>query len=543
MLRKSVELPLLPDGKIYLAVKMAGVKASRYAILRMPVSDACPRFVVLPSAEGRTDVIFLDDIIRLFLDDVFFMFNYEAISAHTFKVVRDAEFALDDDMSKSLTDKTIQALSKREHGHPVRLIYDRMMPDDMLHTLATKLGLKADRLESGGRYHRMRDLMRFPRVKLELEETSPAPLSHPLIRPFESILKIIRRQDVLLCYPYHTFDHLIDLLREAAVDPRVQSICITLYRTASHSKVVNALLNASRNGKQVTALVELKARFDEEQNIDNSDLLQEEGVRVIYSVNDLKVHGKLLLIERQEGTKSTRGYVYVGTGNFNEDTTRIYSDFSVMTSDQAIVEDARRIFDFLQHTHKHPTCKKLVVSPYYMRGRIENLIQNEIKNARKGKKSYFYGKFNSLTDEKIISLLCDASRAGVEVKLLVRGTCCLQAGVRGVSENIEVRSIVDRYLEHARLLIVCNGGKPQSFIMSADMMTRNLDRRVEVALPIFDKKLHDTLADYFRIQWEDNVKARLITPPYDNGYVSDGGSPERHRCQYELYEYFKSLHR
>jgi polyphosphate kinase len=540
LLRKSVEIPFLPDGKIYLAVSMTGPKHSRYAVLEIPVSDACPRFVVLPSEGGRTDVIFLDDIIRLFLDEIFFMFSYDTITAHTFKIVRDAEFELDDDVSKSMSEKMFEGLHMRERGRPVRFIYDRTMPADVLQTITRKLGIRgAAQMEAGGRYHQMRDLVKFPRVRPDLEEPRAEPWIHPLIDPRESIIKVIREQDVLLCYPYQTFNHFIDLLREAAVDPRVQSIRITLYRTASHSKVIHALLNAARNGKHVTALVELKARFDEEQNIDNTDLLQSGGVKVVHSPEELKVHSKLLLIERREGS-ATRGYAYVGTGNFNEDTTRIYGDFGLLTADPQVVEDAQRVFDFLQSAHKHPEYRRLVVSPYYMRRQMEEVIDREIKQAKKGRKAYICGKFNSLTDERMVEKLYEASMAGVTVRLIIRGACCLEAGVKGQSERIEVRSIVDKYLEHARLLIACNAGKPQSWIMSADLMTRNLDRRVEVGVPIRDRRIHATLEQYFALQWSDNTKARLIAPPYDNGYVERAAGDDPHRCQTELYEYFKS---
>ncbi len=539
IMRKSVDIPFLPDGKIYLAVKMTGASMVRYAIVQVPVSDACPRFVVLPSeVEGRTDVIFLDDIIRLFIDDIFFMFNYESIEVNTFKVVRDAEFIIDDNVSLSIAEKMSNGILEREKGRPVRLIYDREMPMDILDTIAKKLKFRSkEQIQEGGRYHLMRDLMRFPKVRPELESRNPKPLLHPLIDPSDSILKVIAKQDLLLAYPYHTFNHLIDLLREAVIDPRVQSISITLYRTANHSKVINALLNGVKNGKRVTALVELKARFDEEQNIDTTDMLQSGGVKVITSQEALKVHSKLILIERREAS-GIKGYVYVGTGNFNENTSQIYSDFGLLTSNQVVASDARKVFDFLENTHNHPTFKQLLVSPYYMRDDIEELINNEIKFAKRGKKAFFRAKFNSLTDKRMIKLLYKASQAGVKIRLIVRGACCLQAGVKDLSENIEVRSIVDKYLEHARLIICCNGGKLRTFIMSADLMTRNLDRRVEVGIPINDKAIERTLHEYFAIQWRDNVKSRVIAPPYHNSYlVAEDG--EYHRSQDELFNLFK----
>lgn len=539
MLRKSVKIPFLPDGKIYLAVKMSNPKGSRFAILQIPVSDASPRFIVLPSIEKRTDVIFLEDIVRLFLDELFFMFNYTSITTHTFKIVRDAALPFDDDVSKSLSQKMFIGLSKREKGRPIRLIYDREMPDDVVAIISKKLGLKnKEQFEAGGRYHLMRDLMKFPKVRPELENINPKPMLHPLIKPFDSIMNVIKKQDILLCYPYHTFKHFIDLLSEAAIDPRVQSISITLYRTASHSKVINALISAAKNGKQVTVLIELKARFDEEQNISNTDLLQNSGVKVVHSLEGLKVHSKLLLIERSEGTNNTKGYAYIGTGNFNENTTMVYSDFGLFTANPIIASDARKVFDFLQNTHKHPQFKQLMVSPYYMRTQIEEIIENEIKYAKKGRKAYFYAKFNALTDEKMIHLLYKASCMGVEIKLIVRGACCLKAGIEGLSETIEVRSIIDQYLEHARLILCCNGGKPRSYLLSADLMTRNLDRRVEVGVPISDKGIHHTLEEYFNIQWRDNIKARRIAPPYENKYVTNSG--DKHRSQIDLYNYFKS---
>ncbi len=537
IIRKSMKLPFFADGKIYLAVRMMSKKATRYAVVQIPVSDASPRFVVLPSAQDRTDIIFVDDIIRLFLDDIFFMFTYDSISAHTFKIIRDAQLALDDDVSKSIAEKMFKGISRRERGRPVRLIYDKDMPLDLRDTIVRKFGLNAAaQVEAGGRYHLMRDLMKFPKVRPELESRNPRPMTHPDIDPCESILKVIKRKDILLTYPYHTFTHFIDLLREAAIDPMVTSISITLYRTASHSKVISALLNAAANGKQVTALVELKARFDEEQNIDNTEILQRGGVRVITSQEMLKVHSKLVLIERREGN-TISGYAYIGTGNFNENTSGIYSDFGLLTASAQIAADARKIFDFLENTHIHPSCKQLIVSPYYMREKIEGIIEREIEQAERGKKAYFYGKFNSLTDIGMIKLLYKASRKGVKIKLMVRGACCLNAGVKGMSENIEVRSIVDKYLEHARLIICYNAGKPQSYILSADLMSRNLNRRVEVGTPILSKEIHSTLTQYFKIQWHDNVKARLVAPPYLNGYVENDREPLR--SQDELYTFFE----
>ncbi|MFI3319422.1 MAG: polyphosphate kinase 1 [Rikenellaceae bacterium] len=541
IIRKRMTMPFLPDAQGYLAVKMTAPKSTRYAIIQIPVSDASPRFVKLPSAEGRVDIIFVDDIIRLFLDDIFFMFSYDTISAHMFKILRDASLTIDDDASKSLTEKMYESISERERGRTVRMVCDREMPLDLLEMLSKKLGFTSkDHVDTGGKYHVLRDLMDFPRVRPDLENRNPKPLLHPLIDPCESVLKVIKERDILMAYPYHSFKHFINLLREAAIDPMVQSISITLYRTASHSKVISSLLNAVKNGKQVTVLVELKARFDEERNIDNTETLQRGGVKVIPTQSMLKVHSKLVLIERREGN-AIRGYTYVGTGNFNEKTAGIYSDFGLLTANQVVANDARKIFTFLENTHLHPVCKQLLVTPYNMRNRIVEMLNTEIRNAQKGKKAKFWGKFNSLTDEKMIALLYKASQAGVKIKLLIRGACCLQAGVKGLSENIEVRSIVDKYLEHARVMIFHNGGKNQTYILSADLMTRNLDRRVEVGIPVSDPDIERSVKDYFSIQWSDNVKAREIAVPTENRYIKNDEEPCR--SQDALYTYFENAKR
>lgn len=542
ILRKTGKMPFLPDGHIYLGVKMTSKaeKTPRYAIVRIPVSSACPRFVVLPSPEGRKDVIFLDDIIRLMIHEIFFMFNYDEISAHAFKIMRDAELAIDDDVSKSLFERIAEGVESRRYGSPIRLIYDAEMPEDLLNLLASRLKLtSSETLAPGGKYHLMKDLTKFPKVRKDLLTVSPKPFCHPDVIPFQSIIKVLQQKDIFLNYPYHSFQHFIDFLREAAIDPAVESIFITLYRTAERSKVINALTNAARNGKQVSVLVELKARFDEEQNIENTDQLQRNGVKVIYAIEDLKVHSKIVLVERKEGSH-TRGYAYIGTGNFNEDTARIYGDFGLLTSNKGIVDDVRNVFMFLMNSHKRFKFKNLLVSPYYMRDEFYELIDRERRNAEKGKPAFIYAKCNSLTDQKIIEHLYKAAEAGVEVRLIVRGACCLMPGVKGMSENIRAISIVDMYLEHARVYIFCNGGDTKTYIGSADWMTRNLDRRVEVLTPIFDHDIQATLRTVFNIQWNDNVKARDLACQDDNAYVCHNVGTEPQRSQLALYDYYKA---
>lgn len=537
LIKKSTKLPFFKDGNTYLAVQMKKGKTSNLAIAEIPVSSSCPRFVVLPSNENRKDIIFTDDIIRLCLDDIFFMFNYDSITAHAFKILRDAQLNIDDDVSKSFIEKIEKSIEYRQHGRPIRLIYDKDMPKDVLDIISVKFGFRSNRFVNGtGRYHLMKDLMNFPKVDLSLESKNPKPINLNRLKHNSSIISSIREKDILLNYPYHTFHHFIQFLSEAAIDQKVEKICITLYRTAERSKVINALINAAKNGKKVVVLIELMARFDEEQNVENIALLQKEGVKVILSIEGLKVHSKLVLVERREGTQ-TKGYVYVGTGNFNEKTAQVYSDFGLFTNNSEVAQDAREIFGFLENTHKKFTCKQLVVSPYFMRSKFEKDIEREIAFAKKGKKAYIYAKFNSLTDEKMIKFLYKASKAGVNIKLIIRGACCLVPQVKNLSENIEVISIVDKYLEHARMIIFGNGGEEKSYILSADWMTRNLDRRVEVAIPILDKSIQKTLKDVFKIQWSDNVKARISDMNGENNYVQCN-SNEKIRSQVELYNYY-----
>jgi polyphosphate kinase len=531
ILKKNIAMPFLKDNSVYLAVKMIMAKEnSRYAIIQIPVNDICPRFVVLPSEENKTVVIFLDDIIRLCLDEIFFMFNYKSISAHTFRALRDAHFSFDDDISKSLIEKMNNSLNKRLHGQPVKLVYDKAMPEDMLRFISAKFKLKEiEDLSAGERYHLLSDLMKFPKLRSDLEDANLTPLHSPDIKPFASILKVIDTKDILLNYPYHTFNHFIDFLKEAAIDPKVDSIYITLYRLAENSKVINTLINAAKNGKTVVVVIELFARFDEERNTEYSELLQKEGIKVIHSVRGMKIHCKLVLLKRKD-----KGYVYVGTGNFNETTAQVYSDFGLFTSSKCIVTDAETIFGFIQSIPVRFSTKQLTVSPYYMRKQFEELIKNEIKNAQNGKKAYIYGKFNNLTDETMIKLFSKASREGVEVRLIVRSTCCLPP--QSDKHNIKIISIVDRFLEHARMIIFHNDGDEKVFIMSADFMLRNFDFRVEAGINISDENIKQTLKDVFDIQWNDNVKARDL----HNNYVKTG-SDKPCRSQLELYKYYKNM--
>lgn len=539
IINKKAAFPLLPDDRIYLGVKMEKAHRSRYAIISVPLSSDCPRFIELPSPKYKNDLIFIDDVIRLCLADIFFMFSYNSICAHAFKIMRDAEMPLDDDISTSLMEKMSQGLEKRLQGELVRLAYDEKIPEDLLALLTRKCKARRAILAGGVRYHMMRDLMKFPNIRPDLEMAESPPLPHPAVVPSSSILKVIKHCDVLLSFPYQTFNHFVDFLREAAIDPKVTHIYINLYRTAENSKVINTLVNAARNGKQVLALVELMARFDEEQNMESVRVLQRAGVKVLDGIRDLKVHAKMVLVERKEG-RAQKAYVYIGTGNFNETTARLYGDLGLFTAHPEIVEDARDIFDFLINTHKHFYCRQLLAAPYHMRQLFADLIDKEIKNAQQGLPAYICIKCNTLTDERMIRHLYRAGRAGVKVKLIVRGAFCLIPQAKGLSDNIEAISIVDRFLEHARFFIFCDNGRQKIYISSADWMTRNLDKRLEVAVPILDKNVKKTLLDFFDIQWVDNIKGRDLAHMGANTYVNRAGLP-RISSQEALYQYYKKM--
>ncbi|MCD7937619.1 MAG: polyphosphate kinase 1 [Tannerellaceae bacterium] len=540
LVRKSTKLPFLSDKYIYHAVRMqiAHAKHPRFAIIRMPVNSRSPRFIELPSTRARKEIIFIDDIIRLCLDKIFFMFHYEAISAHTFKLIRDAQLTVDDDITKSLMEKMEEGLESRMHGDPVRLIYDKTMPGDLLEILISKLKLNHFQTQAGGRYHMLKHLMQFPVVDEKFEYESLPALPHPDLTPFSSILEVIREKDIFFNFPYHTFDHVIDLLREAAIDPKVEKICMTLYRTAERSKVINVLISAAENGKEVIVMEELMARFDEEQNVENSEKLLKAGIKVIHGFKGLKIHAKLIYIERKE-KREVKGYAYIGTGNFNETTARLYTDFGLLTYDAEITQDVKTVFDFLVNPHKQVHYKQLIVSPYYMRDTFEKAIRNEIKNSRKGKEAWIYAKMNSLTDVEIIRLLGKAAEAGVKIKLIIRGACCLQPEPARENSPMKAISIVDKYLEHARMIMFHNGGDEKVYILSADWMTRNLDNRIEAAVPVHAPEIRETIWDVFKIQWNDTVKARDLAYQDENRYTTKGNKPAC-RSQEALYEYYKN---
>jgi len=537
LIEKDTELPNLTDDAIYLAIYLAkkNVEKKKYALLEVP-SDVLPRFIILPEKDDGKYLIFLDDVIRFGLKDIFFIFDFDEIFAYTIKLTKDAEIEMVDDISESYIEKISRSLQQRRHGNPVRFIYDRKMPPDMLKMLTKMLKFGPnDVVIPGDRYHNSKDFMRLPNLGKKKFYYEPLKhIHHKDIQPGKSILSAIKKKDIMLFFPYHPFDHLIDLLREASIDPYVNSIQITLYRLARNSSVINALMNAVRNGKKVTTIVELQARFDEEANIEWGNKLMEEGVKVIYGVPGLKVHAKLCLITRTKDDLIQR-YAAIGTGNFNEDTARIYTDHLLLTSNKKITNEVFKTFNFFNVNYRKDNYYHLVLSPFFLRNKMTLLIDNEIKNAKAGEKAFIYLKLNNLTDSEIINQLYDASRAGVTVRLIVRGMFSLVTGVRDLSENIKAIGIVDRFLEHSRFMIFCNGGNEECYITSADLMTRNIEHRIEVTCPVFDRNIRNELKEIFEIQWSDDVKGRKLDPALSNNYVKPGKRSVRSQTEVHCY--------
>lgn len=541
MFKELKKFPYLKNQAIYLAVDMKkhdDPQSSNYALIEVPV-DLLSRYVILPSEDKNNYIILLDDVIRFGLKNIFSIFDYDSINAYTIKITRDAELDIDDDVTKSFFEKMSDGLKQREKGKPVRFVYDMEISKGLLNTILEGLKLKDfENIVPGGRYHNARDFVNFPHVgDASLVLKKDKPIMHPNLAENKSVIDVVRNKDIMLCYPYHSFNHFIDLLREAAIDPSVKAIKMTLYRVAKYSNVVNALVNARKNGKKVTVLIELQARFDEKANIYWTQKLEEAGATIINGVPGLKVHSKLCLIIRKENN-ILKNYACIGTGNFNESTAYIYSDHLLLTSNQAITKEVAHVFDFLESNYKHINYDHLLVAPHYMRNKLYGLINTEIKNAKAGKKAYIYLKMNNLVDRKMIEKLYQASKAEVKINIIVRSICSLVPGIEGLSENIEIISIVDKYLEHSRIFIFANGGNEKYYISSADWMIRNLDKRIEVAVPIYDKDIQQELKTFIEIQLKDNVKARIIDKDQKNKYVDKGLENEIRRAQVDLYNFF-----
>ncbi|WP_295711716.1 polyphosphate kinase 1 [Mucilaginibacter sp.] len=537
MLDDSLPLPELRDRAIYFFVKLTKNKKSRFALIEFP--DTLSRFVVLPETNNLKFIILLDDIIRYSLEDIFFIFDHDSIEAYSLQLTRDAELDLDKELSGKFIDALSKSLQKRKKGTPMRLLYDTEMPMDMLKYLVTKMGLHGESLIPGNRYHNFKNFISFPNVgSPELEFVKYPALPVEDLSFGKSLIELIAKKDYMVSTPYQSYDYIIHFLREAAIDPKVKEISIAVYRLAENSRIIHALVNAAKNGKKVNCLVELRARFDEQNNIFWSNRLEEEGVNVLYGVPGYKVHSKICLVSRLEKQKVVN-YACLSTGNFNEKTAKIYADHTLFTANKKITDDLADVFKALKRNVLPKGLKTLIVSPIDSRPGIYKLIDNEIKNAKAGKKAYMILKMNSLADESLINKLYQASNAGVKIKMIIRGMCCLVPGVKGFSENIEVISIVDKYLEHARVHIYCNGGSELIYLTSADFMSRNIDNRVEVGFPILDEHLRKEVKDMINIQLQDNTKAREINSTNSNKYHKTN-SADSHRAQIEIYTYLKT---
>jgi|JFJP01.1.fsa_nt_gi polyphosphate kinase len=552
ILNDLAEFPLVKDTVGYLAIKLV-MKSSekakvlgfvkpkkeiRYAIIEIP--KTINRIVVLPSIGEKQYIMLLDDVIRYNLSSIFNIFEYESISAHMIKITRDAQLDIDSDMSKSMLQKIATSVKDRRIGEPVRFVYDKKIDKDTLSFFLDRMGIEStDSIIPGGRYHNRRDYMDFPnlgRFDLLYQQKPQLPVEGLSLEG--SILNRIAKKDYLIFAPYQSYSYLIKFLREAALDPKVTSIKITLYRLAKNSQIISSLINAAKNGKRVIVQIELQARFDEANNISYAEQMQQEGIELIFGIKGLKVHSKICVIDKLEEGKVKR-YGFISTGNFNETTAKFYTDVTLLTSHNQILKDVTKIFEFFDINYRLHRYKHLIVSPHYSRSKFNKLIDREILNAQVGKPAYINLKMNSLSDFQMIDKLYEASNAGVKMKLQIRGICSLIPGVKGMSENIEAISIVDNFLEHSRVFIFCNDNDPEVFISSADFMTRNLDGRVEVTCPIYQEDIKKQLIETFEVGWKGNVKARIHSEKLDNKYRDKKQGESVFRAQHETYNYYK----
>ncbi|MFD1468536.1 polyphosphate kinase 1 [Hymenobacter caeli] len=519
--------------------KGKGPEAERVLVLELPTKRHGGRFVQLPAVGDERYVMFLDDVIRAGAPGLFPA--YAGVAVHAVKLSRDAELDLEDEVSDDLLAKIRSSLAKRATGYPARLLYDPELPREVLRALKAKTGITDDELVAGSRYHNFRDFFGFPGFgPADLCYPARPPLPHPTLPRTGSLLAAIGRRDHLLHLPYQPFDYVTRLLREAAADPQVSAVAITLYRVAAKSAVAKALLKAVKNGKQVTVVVELKARFDEEANIHWAEKLQRAGAHVIFTPPEQKVHAKLLLITRREAAETTRRYAYLSTGNFNEDTAALYTDHGLFTADERLTREVAAVFAYCHDRQTPPVLEHLLLAPFALRDRLTELVDHEIKLAHKGQPASIILKINALQDPGLITKLYAASKAGVRVELIVRGIGCLVPGQPELSENIAQRGLVDRNLEHSRVYVFGNGGAEKVFVSSADWMTRNLDRRVEVAFPLFDETLRAEVRQLLDFQRADNVKAR----DFDNCFIGpEPADAPRVRAQEATYQWLKKRKR
>jgi polyphosphate kinase len=543
MIESIPHMPLLRDKSIYLACVLGKTNealSQRYALIEIP-TKVLPRFVILPSEAGKKEIILLEDIIHYNLPTLFAPFGFDRFLGYIIKVTRDAELEIDNDVNTNVIDELEQGLKNRKKGRATRFVYDRQIDPMLLRYLIKRLGLsKKDNLIPGGRIHNFKDFIDFPSSIFKSIRPRPAAFVHPLLRQPCRIMEVIEKRDVMLHLPYHSFDSIIDLLREAAIDPFVQSIRIALYRVARNSKIVNALINAVRNGKDVTVVLELRARFDEEANMRWKTQLEEEGVKVVLGIPNMKVHAKICVIKKREFNRTIQ-YGFISTGNLNENTAKYYGDHTLLTTDRAIIADINRVFDYVEHPQKKAavlkTCKTLPVSPVNMRRVMLANIEKQIKLARRKKPASMIIKLNSLVDQLLIDKLYAAARAGVNIQLIIRGVCCAYTEQTAFKGTLRAISIIDDYLEHARVFIFGSEPDKQVYISSADWMVRNLDHRVEVACPIKDKEIQKELSDILNIQLAENVKGRILDNEQSNSYVQPQKNEPLVRSQESIYKY------
>jgi polyphosphate kinase len=545
MIETMPHIPMLKDKSIYLACVLGSTHESmvqRYALIEIP-TKVLPRFVILPSPVGRTDIILLEDIIRYNLPSLFAPFGFDRFMGFIIKVTRDAELDIDNDVTTNLLEVLAQGIKNRKKGRATRFVFDRAIDPALLDYLTKRLGLtKKDNLIAGGRIHNFKDFMDFPHSIFHDIRPRQQSFVHPLLKQPCRIMDVIEKRDVMLHLPYHSFDSVIDLIREAAIDPYVQSIRITAYRLARNSKIINALINAVRNGKSVTVVIELRARFDEEANMRWKSYLEEEGVKVVLGMSTQKVHAKICVIKKREFNK-TKQYGFVSTGNLNENTARYYGDHCLLTTNKAILADINRVFDYLENYQTRPTllkgCKVLPVSPITMRNHFLGLLDRQIALAKKKKSVSAILKVNSLVDTVLIEKLYAAAAAGVEIRMVIRGICCAYTQGKSLKGNFNAISILDEYLEHARVFLFNEGNKRQVYISSADWMVRNLDHRVEVACPIYDVDIQQELEDIMNIQLSENVKGRVLDNDQVNAYVVRKENEPEVRSQVAIYNYLR----
>ncbi|MFM5340388.1 polyphosphate kinase 1 [Aeromonas veronii] len=545
LLNKEVNpVKFLKDEYTYLAIEMKkNGQVIQYALVEVPTDDL-PRFFQLPpeGTRRKKQIIILDNVIRFCLDEIFKgFFDYDEIAAYAVKLTRDAEYDLSDQLDLSLVDKMSDGLKQRLTAMPVRFVYEREMPAAMISFLKLKLQISSyDAIMPGGRYHNFKDFIGFPNVGRDYLENPKLPaLDCRDFDGFVNAFDAITKQDILLYYPYHKFHHFTELVRQAAFDPAVSAIRINIYRVAKKSRIIHSLIDAANNGKKVTVVVELRARFDEAANIDWANILTDAGVKVVFGVPSLKIHSKLCLITRHENGEAVR-YAHIGTGNFNEKTAKIYTDFSLLTRNPDITAEVEGVFEYIEYPYKRYKFNHLLVSPINSRRQLYRLIDNELSNAKAGQPSGIILKINNLVDKDLINRLYAAGQAGVPIQMIIRGMCALRPGVPGLSDNIKVISIIDRFLEHPRVMVFHNKGNPQLYISSADWMSRNIDGRIEVGTPIYDERLKQRIMDILELQLSDTCKARVIDPDQQNEYVKRGNR-RKIRSQVAIYDYLKRI--